>query len=113
MSKTIEDAAKEHAVKAYDTVLLRGEMESPYAEQARLSFIAGAQFALTHQWRSVEDELPLSEEDVMLRYENPLSGEESFAIGYRKDVQYFRSIDNHELTPTHFMPIPSLNLEKR
>ncbi len=115
MSKTIEEAATLHAIKAADTVILKGKMESHYAERARLSFIAGADFALTHQWRSVEDGMP-EDDDVVLAEIAETADEHEFIrytiARYEDGCWIFQDDYFEDCTVTHFMYIPSLNPEQ-
>lgn len=115
MSKTIEEAAIEHALNAADAVILNGEMETNYVERARFSFIVGANFALTHQWRSVEDELP-GDEKVLCRMKSNGAIVSGFIIKSKRTGRlevasapdlYFKDHEGYE--PTHWMPIPKLN----
>lgn len=58
MSKTIEDEAKQYAEEhriPNCPITLRKTVNQNHIANA---FQDGANFALTHQWRSVEDELP-------------------------------------------------------
>jgi hypothetical protein len=119
MNKTIEEAAIEHALNAADAVILNGEMETNYVERARFSFIVGANFALSHQWRRVEDELPPGDEKVLCRLKSNgviVSGfiNKSKRTG-RLEVFispgfYVKGYGNSE--PTHWMPIPLVNEQK-
>ncbi len=93
MSKTIEEAAVKYAE---DKVL---------PETALRGFIDGAFFSLTHQWRSVEDELPPIDEDVVVLYLG-------FVIAYY-DGEYWHTTYGKRIRPTHWLPIPSLNPEQR
>lgn len=110
MNKTIEEAAIEHALNAADAVILNGEMETNYVERARFSFIVGANFALSHQWRSVEEELP--EDDTLAVVHSP--------NGRVEVLHYYDDAFQDELKQAHCVDywmalpeIPSLNPEQR
>ena len=73
----------------------------PYQHSAaRASFAAGAQYALSHQWISVEEALPKSEDWVIVMYDVGL-------MEVRKGI-YVRVnkplCENIKIT--HWMPIP-------
>lgn len=113
MTKRIEEAAKQHATKADNTVILKGEMETHYAERARLSFIEGADFALTHQWRSVEDELPEQCTTVLCVNANADPYCKWCWLSFYVGDIFQDNADSKATFPTHWLPIPSLNPEQR
>ena len=77
-----------------------------FADEARRmninpSFIAGANWALSHQWISVEDGLPKENRLVFVRINTP------FGISYQADL-IVNGIWNDSFNVTHWMPIPKL-----
>ncbi|MEZ3589635.1 MAG: DUF551 domain-containing protein [Muribaculaceae bacterium] len=98
MRKIIQDAAVKYAE---DKVL---------PETALRGFIDGVFFALSHQWRSVEEELPLKDEDLLVFVpKNEFHLDEYIVAYYEGEDWYTR--DGEHIRPTHWLPIPSLNPE--
>ena len=97
MRKIIEDAAVKYADdKVFPETALRG-------------FIDGAFFSLSHQWRSVDDELPADDETVLTLS----SCGHVLAYYSKQDEMWFAYGDYGDITPTHWLTIPSLNPEQR
>ena len=104
--KTIEEMidvrANEFAEREYEV----GDIDR---DALRKGYYWGAKdtmsFALSHQWRSVEDELPEKDVLVLVRFRD---GDISTA---RHSGQGWRVAGYNP--PTHWMPIPSLNPEQR
>ena len=98
MSKTIEEAALDYS---QDKIL---------PETALRGFIDGAFFALSHQWRSVEDGLPEDDDSVFVSDEN------GYHIASYFNGEWYSSDDEFTRNPQMWMPIPSipsLNSEQR
>lgn len=138
MSKTIEEAAKEYAKENSWSVLGEG-IPLTHVEEAESDFawhlVEFANFALTHQWRSVEDEMPQIPEGKKLvrvlalagdeplvcwythsgRFITTLAAKERYSYDSVNEVKVHLSSEREDVTEivTHWLPIPSLNLEQR
>lgn len=138
MNKTIEEAATKYAanqmqrVCEFDGLSDVGQAAFDGYELA-VAFEHGARFALSHQWCSVEEELPQIPEGKKMIRVFAMAGEESLVCWYTchgrfittfaakekyfydsvKEVKVHLSPDREDVTEivTHFMPIPSLNLK--
>lgn len=99
--KQIEKKAKEMAIK------LEGEIgTSPHSRQAiEESMLEMAAFSLSHQWVSVEDELPPVGEWVLIHFLAEYGKSETFACF---DGKYWVYDMGREVTITHWMPIPPM-----
>lgn len=75
-------------------------------------FIAGIGFALSNQWRSIEDELPEEDEDVLVYNPKDAFGGEYFAVAYYDGEDWYTT-DGVHIRPTHFMYIPELKTEQQ
>lgn len=123
MSKTIEDAAREFAADVDKNVVELYGIENPpmsitFGECAADAFRKGAEYSLTHQWRSVEDELPELNIEVIVAYLLPI-GETYVPVrtaGYLSDDGWIDATGEAPISPIFWMPypeIPSLNPEQR
>ncbi|WP_289745000.1 DUF551 domain-containing protein [Paramuribaculum intestinale] len=80
------------------------------------AFIAGAQYALSHQWVSVEERLPEEGQEVLLYDVNSIR---HYVIGWRRkkgDNKGMWALSNgfvEDKDITHWLPIPQLNPEKQ
>lgn len=92
LKKRIEEAAVEHA----ESIPQSDERK----EYSREDFIAGAEYALSCQWISVEEALPEANEHVLAL----IGGVPVVAKGYHVRAR-LRDI-------THWMPIPKFNPDK-
>lgn len=98
----IEKAAEEYAepTRAY----LLGEE----TRQIKKAFVAGASYALQHQWISVEERLPEDDYDVVACIK-----EREDRTLYCEIAYYFkgewRTTNGEHIHPTHWCPIPQLN----
>lgn len=92
LKKRIEEAAVEHA----ESIPQSDERK----EYSREDFIAGTEYALSHQWISVEEALPEANEHVLAL----IGGVPVVAKGYHVRAR-IRDI-------THWMPIPKFNPDK-
>ena len=72
----------------------------PMAETAIRAYIAGATEALASQWRSVEDELPSNDADVLTSDENGLH------IASYFNGEWYSCDDEFTRNPQMWMPIP-------
>ena len=90
--KRIEEAAVEHA----ESIPQSDERK----EYSREDFIAGAEYAISHQFISVEEALPEANENVLAL----IGGVPVVAKGYHVRAR-LRDI-------THWMPIPKFNPDK-
>lgn len=92
LKKRIEEEAVEHA----ESIPQSDERK----EYSREDFIAGAEYALSHQWISVEEALPEANENVLA----PIGGVPVIARGYHVRAR-IRGI-------SHWMPIPKFEPNK-
>ena len=93
LKKRIEEAAVEHA----ESIPQSDERK----EYSREDFIAGAEYALSHQWISVEDALPEANEHVLTL----IGGVPVIAKGYHVRAR-LRDI-------TQWMPIPKFETKEK
>lgn len=101
----IEKAAEEYAepTRAY----LLGEE----TRQIKEAFVAGASYALQHQWVSVEERLPDDDRYFYLVADARLNPMGVDCAEYTCETKLF-SRNGTVLHPTHWCPIPQLNDEK-
>ena len=94
LKKRIEEAELAFADREYEV----GEIDH---DALCKGFFHGAEYALSHQWISVEDALPEYEEDVLAL----IGGAPVIARGYhvRAGLKY----------NTHWMPIPKFETKKK
>lgn len=94
LRKRIEDKAADYADNLYPEFF-------PQYRTAEAAFEAGAEFALSHQWISVDEALPEYEEDVLAL----IGGAPVIAKGYhvRAGLRY----------NTHWMSIPKFKNKKQ
>lgn len=92
MKKRIEEAAVEHA----ESIPQSDERK----EYSREDFIAGAEYAISHQWISVEEAMPEANENVLAL----IGSVPVVAKGYHVRAR-LRDI-------THWMPIPKFEPDK-
>ena len=105
--KTIEEKAT-HADKLFCEIIdkyqtaPRPEFRDTLAE----IYLAGAKEALASQWRSVEDELPEIDKEVVVVYSHPLTPNFIEKAMAYSDGEDWYTTDGEHLRPTHWMPIP-------
>ena len=87
LKKRIEEGMDDYADNLYPKYF-------PQHSIARAAFIAGAEYALSHRWISVEETLPEAQENVLAL----IGGVPIIARGYHVRAR-LRDI-------THWMPIP-------
>lgn len=116
LQKRIEEAAKQHAERRFNTRLLY----DMYGRQSKSDFLNGAIFALKNQWISVEEALPDDDENVLLIFDDGHiivayhSGNywwwcDGFVCGTKINGQpMYSSSQKVNNKPTHWMFIPSL-----
>lgn len=109
LKKSIEEAAVESRRASAETLTTFGlqssiddvveltGMELSYDEVAESAFEKGAEYALSHQWISVEEALPQDEENVIVSMAGvPIIGK---GIHVKENLKHI----------THWMPIPKLD----
>lgn len=119
MSKTIEEAAtryaEEHRIPNSPITLRKTVNQNHIAD----AFADGADFALSHLWRSVEDGLSELEENECVIIRTKRDGKFKVAYFDRQCYEFDVKVGSNSCEIyrhteiTHFMPIPSLNLEQR
>ena len=97
LKKRIEEAADKHSFKYLSQ---DGIEELELGCHYEAGFIAGAEYALSHQWISVEEALPEANENVLA----PIGGVPVIARGYHVRAR-IRGI-------SHWMPIPKFEPNK-
>lgn len=110
----IEEKAKElypdeHACKDEFT----RQMRQSFIELFRKCFFEGANFILSHQWVSVEDELPKEGELAIVTFID-YKGKRRYAAGERTGdgMQVYGILSPSPMPPvTHWMPIPPMEEE--
>lgn len=105
LKKRIEEAAVEYA----ESIPQSDERK----EYSREDFIAGAEYALSHRWISVEDELPEYDESVIVAF-----GDDDYALLHRSnnsnvltDKNGFCNYGYKEVLA--WMPIPKFETRKK
>ena len=93
LKKKIEEGMVDYADNLYPKYF-------PQHSIARAAFHAGAEYAISHQWISVEDALPEANENVLAL----IGGVPVVAKGYHVRAR-IRDI-------SHWMPIPKFNPDK-
>lgn len=83
--------------------------DSEYPVPNIYCFTKGAKWALSHQWVSVENELPEDDETVLIysSYGHVL------AYYFEQDKMWFAYGCYGDINPTHWMQIPPLSLPKQ
>ncbi|MDE7345375.1 MAG: DUF551 domain-containing protein [Muribaculaceae bacterium] len=78
--KTIEEKAKAYATNnATIPIFYNPDVKVDISKQIKLAYLAGATEALAGQWRSVEDELPKAEQDVLVAIDTQTNHQFAFA----------------------------------
>ena len=72
------------------------------------AYFAGAIEALESQWRSVEDELPLVDDNVLVVYSDSFTNISVQSVAYWDGEDWY-TIDGTHIRPTHWMSIPKLS----
>ncbi len=72
--------------------------------EAQVAFMEGADFALSHQWVSMEDALPPFNGDIILRRDETYR----VALCMWIDGRFVDMTKNDDFVATHWMPIPPL-----
>ena len=96
MNEILKQRIEEEAVEHAESIPQSDERK----EYSREDFIAGAEYALSHQWISVEEALPEANENVLA----PIGGVPVIARGYHVRAR-IRGI-------SHWMPIPKFEPNK-
>lgn len=122
MSKTIEEAIHDAIMPLLEENEFVADKKNPHFldrwyEQTKAAKW-GADFALSHQWRSVEDELPNEDEEVLCRMKSNGAIVSGFIMKSKRTgrLEVATSPDFHfedygDYEPTHWMPIPELKTE--
>ena len=104
--KSIEEKAKEYSEQIFAKAL-----KAPWPEAKQFfeeTYLAGATEALSSQWRSVEDELPEIDKEVVVIYSHALTPScIEKAIAYFDGEDWYTTDGTH-IRPTHWMSIPEL-----
>lgn len=119
MSKTIEEAAREYAKENSWSVLGEG-IQLSCIEGADSDFaghlVEFAKEILTHQWRSVEDELPEDGDVVLAKIAETADEHKFIQYSIACYIEGYWSLQDtyfDDCTVSHWLPIPSLNPEQR
>ena len=101
LKKRIEEAAVEHA----ESIPQSDERK----EYSREDFIAGAEYALSHQWISVEEVLPKNGENVFA-----IDSDNAYVAWFDEtDKDWHELSEGQLIVPTHWMPIPKFETRKK
>lgn len=105
--KTIEEIAKEYAHVNRGIYVTEKHVEKAY--------IAGAEYALSHQWVSVDEAFPEDNRMVMVHISDiNIIPDLSYCMAYYDNGAWqFPDDYYYDCKVTHWMPIPKLNNEKR
>ena len=100
LKKRIEEAAI-NGSKHYDPNI------SKYSQGKQVGYIRGfkegAEYAISHQWISVEEALPENQDYVLAGYKDSI-----FMAWYRKRNNMWHNIYGIEMNVDRWMPIPEL-----
>ena len=119
LKKRIEEAAAESRRASAETLTTFGlqssiddvveltGMELSYDEVAESAFEKGAQYALSHQWISIEDALP--ECSVMVLVKDKYG---NYDIAYLSKKGYWIANDGKEIIVSFWLPIPKFGTKK-
>ena len=100
LKKRIEEGMADYADNLYPKYF-------PQHSIARAAFIAGAEYALSHQWISVEEALPENEDWVIVMYDIGLMEvRKGIYIRVNKPIA-------ENLKITHWMPIPEFKTKEK
>ena len=106
--KTIEEKAYSHIDKIFSEIIDKYQTApwNEFREALARIYLAGAKEALAGQWRSVKDELPEIDKEVVVVY-SPLLTPNFIekAIAYFDGEDWYTH-DGEHIRPTHWMPIP-------
>lgn len=90
-----------------DVVELTG-MELSYDEVSESAFEKGAEYALSHQWISVNEALPKNGENVFA-----IDSDDAYVAWFDETDKDWRELSEGQLiVPTHWMPIPKFETDK-
>ncbi len=81
MKQSIEEKAQDYAIATFDANL-NAYKEMPwnkFRDTYKAAYLAGATEALAAQWRSVEEELPEAEQDVLVAVDTNTNHQFAFA----------------------------------
>ena len=104
LKKRIEEAADKHSFKYLSQDRIE-ELELGCHYEA--GFMEGAQYALFHQWISVEDALP--ECSVMVLVKDKYG---NYDIAYLSKKGYWIANDGKEIIVSFWLPIPKFGTKK-
>ena len=102
LKKRIEEATYEDADGLYPRYFAHHAVR-------RSGFFAGAEYALSHQWISVEEVLPKNGENVFAIY----SDNAYVAWFDETDKDWHELSEGQLIVPTHWMPIPKFETRKK
>ena len=101
LKKRIEEEAVEHA----ESIPQSDERK----EYSREDFIAGAEYALSHQWISVEEVLPKNGENVFA-----IDSDNAYVAWFDEtDKDWHELSEGQLIVPTHWMSIPKFETRKK
>ena len=83
-----------------------------YDPAIRKAFIEGANFALSHQWVSVEERLPEESRTVLAYIDNDDFRKLKIVLAHWDGEDWYTTRDEH-IRPHYWLPIPQLNPEKQ
>lgn len=86
--------------------------EPAYDKRFYDGFIDGAHFALTHQWISADEQLPDSDDHVLvfILYEPATRSLDRFEVAYFDGEDWYTA-DGEHIRPLFWMEIPQFNRE--
>lgn len=112
MKTTITDQQIENAA-----ILAAASYNNPFDEPAYDKrfydgFIDGAHFALTHQWISADEQLPDSDDHVLVFIPSELATgyPDRFEVAYFDGEDWYAAVGEH-IRPLFWMQIPQFNKE--
>lgn len=110
--KTIEEKAQAYT-DSTDTRVFGCEETLDATELIQQGYIAGATEALSEQWRSVEDELPKTDDDVLVIYSRSYTPKyKEMAVAYWDGEDWYTNDGDH-IRPTHWMVIHELPKDQK
>lgn len=101
LKKRIEEGMADYADNLYPKYF-------PQHSIARAAFHAGAEYAISHQWISVEEALPNNHDYVLAGYKDSV-----FMAWCRRQYDEWYDIYGFELNVDRWMPIPKFETKEK
>ena len=105
LKKRVEEAADKHSFKYLSQDRIE-ELELGCHYES--GFMEGAEYAISHQWISVEDTLPKNGENVFA-----VDSDDAYVAWFDETDKAWQELsDGQFIVPTHWMPIPKFEMKE-